>query len=169
MRPPRSAKPACWFPTSNSRRPKTLHRKARLHDGSLIPLTSGGGYPTTEQTLAAISLLLNGGGLGNVQDITAAFSQAFTGREADLRNLIDQLNIFIANTNDQKDDIVTRRWPQRSGRAGRRAETGGGQGAQDGARRVGGAQGSAQPAHNRGGDPAGQIQCAGGGFGQPDP
>ena len=32
----------------------------------------------TEQTLAALSLLLNGGGIGQVQDITEAFSTAFT-------------------------------------------------------------------------------------------
>ena len=78
----------------------------RLRDGSVIPLASAGAYPTTEQTLAAISLLLNGGGLGNVQDITQAFSTAFTGREADLRSLIEQLDKFIAYNNDQKDDII---------------------------------------------------------------
>jgi phospholipid/cholesterol/gamma-HCH transport system substrate-binding protein len=72
----------------------------------VIPLSSAGAYPTTEQTLAAISLLLNGGGLGNVQDITQAFSTAFTGREADLRSLIEQLDKFIAYNNDQKQDII---------------------------------------------------------------
>jgi phospholipid/cholesterol/gamma-HCH transport system substrate-binding protein len=51
-------------------------------------------------------LLLNGGGLGNVQDITRAFSTAFAGREADLRSLISQLDEFIAYTNDQKADII---------------------------------------------------------------
>ncbi|MBI3227053.1 MAG: MCE family protein [Mycolicibacterium cosmeticum] len=86
--------------------PKDTAPQGRLRDGSLIPLANSGGFPTTEQTLAAISLLLNGGGLGNVQDITAAFSQAFTGREADLRSLIEQLDTFMANTNAQKDDII---------------------------------------------------------------
>ena len=80
--------------------------QGRLQAGAVIPLESSGAYPTTEQTLAAISLLLNGGGLGNVQDITAAFSQAFTGREADLRSLIEQLDRFIAYNNDQKGDII---------------------------------------------------------------
>ena len=55
--------------------------EGRLHDGSLIPLSSGSAYPTTEQTLAAVSMLLNGGGLGQLQDITTAFSTAFAGRE----------------------------------------------------------------------------------------
>src|SRR3954469_19114740 len=46
--------------------------QGKLHDGSLIPLKSSGKYPSTEQTLSAIALLLNGGGIGNIQDITDA-------------------------------------------------------------------------------------------------
>ena len=80
--------------------------KGRLHEGSLIPLSSGGAYPSTEQTLAALSLLLNGGGIGQVQDITKAFSTAFSGREQDLRSLIVQLDKFIRYLNAQKDDII---------------------------------------------------------------
>lgn len=80
--------------------------EGRLHEGSLIPLASGGGYPSTEQTLAAVSLLLNGGGIGQIQDITTAFSTAFAGRENDLKSLITQLDTFIQNTNAQTDDII---------------------------------------------------------------
>lgn len=36
--------------------------QGRLHEGSLIPLKSSGNYPSTEQTLAAVALLLNGVG-----------------------------------------------------------------------------------------------------------
>jgi phospholipid/cholesterol/gamma-HCH transport system substrate-binding protein len=86
--------------------PTNVAPEGRLHEGSLIPLSSAGAYPSTEQTLAAISLLLNGGGIGQVQDITKALSTAFTGREADLRSLIEQLDKFIAYNNDQKDDII---------------------------------------------------------------
>ena len=39
----------------------------KLHQGSLISLSSAGKYPTTEETLGAVSLLFNGGGLGQVQ------------------------------------------------------------------------------------------------------
>ena len=60
--------------------------EGRLHEGSLIPLSHSGSYPTVEQTLAAVSMVLNGGGLGQVQDITEAFSTAFRGREQDLRS-----------------------------------------------------------------------------------
>ena len=78
----------------------------RLHDGSLIPLSAGKAYPSTEQTLAAVSLLLNGGGLAQVQDITTALSTAFDGREDALRNLLSQLDTFIGRINDQTQDLI---------------------------------------------------------------
>lgn len=86
--------------------PKDVPPQGVLHDGSIIPLTSGAAFPSTEQTLAAVSLLLNGGGLGQIQDITQALSVGFAGRENDLRSLIQQLDIFVGRVNDQKDDII---------------------------------------------------------------
>jgi phospholipid/cholesterol/gamma-HCH transport system substrate-binding protein len=86
--------------------PKNVPAQGKLKDGSLIPLSSSAAYPSTERTLSAVSLLLNGGGLGQVQDITAALSTAFSGREQDLRNLIEQLDKFVSYLDDQKDDII---------------------------------------------------------------
>ncbi len=86
--------------------PKDTPPVGKLKNGSLIPLSAGGAFPSTEQTLAAVSMVLNGGGLGNVQDITKALSTAFSGREKDLRSLITQLDKFVGYLNDQKDDII---------------------------------------------------------------
>jgi phospholipid/cholesterol/gamma-HCH transport system substrate-binding protein len=80
--------------------------QGKLQQGSLIALPSAAAYPSTEQTLAAASLLLNGGGLGQVQDITKALSTAFGGREDDLRSLMAQLDTFIARVNEQTSDII---------------------------------------------------------------
>ena len=80
--------------------------EGRLHNGSTIPLSRGGAYPTTEQTLSVASMLLNGGGLSQIQDITKAFSTAFAGRENDLRSLIQRLDEFIGRLDRQKDDII---------------------------------------------------------------
>jgi phospholipid/cholesterol/gamma-HCH transport system substrate-binding protein len=87
--------------------PKTVPPEGRLHEGSLIPLSSGSTFPSTEQTLAAVSLLLNGGGIGQIHDITQALSTAFVGRDDDLRSLIQQLDTFISYVNDQSDDIIS--------------------------------------------------------------
>ncbi|WP_428343352.1 virulence factor Mce family protein [Mycobacterium sp.] len=86
--------------------PKDSTPEGRLHQGSLIPLSSGGAYPSTEQTLAAVSLLLNGGGTGQIQEITRTLSTAFAGREEDLRSLIHQLDGFATYVNDQTGDII---------------------------------------------------------------
>lgn len=86
--------------------PTNVAPQGKLKDGSLIPLSAAGAYPSTEQTLAAASMLLNGGGVGQVQDITKALSTAFAGREQDVRSLIGQLDKFIGYLNDQTDDII---------------------------------------------------------------
>ena len=86
--------------------PPGVAPQGKLHNGSVIPLASASAYPSTEQTLGALSLVLNGGGLGQLQDITQALSTAFAGRELDLRSLIQQLDKFTAYLNDQKGDII---------------------------------------------------------------
>ena len=64
----------------------------RLREGSLIPLSRAGSYPSPEQTLSALSLVLNGGGVGQAGDITEALSTAFRGRagEGSLRCVEDR-------------------------------------------------------------------------------
>ncbi|MGB8505827.1 virulence factor Mce family protein [Mycobacterium sp.] len=86
--------------------PTDVPPEGKLTNGSLIPLSSAGRYPSTEQTLGAISLLLNGGGIGQIQDITTALSTALAGREDDLRSLIHQLDTFTSQVNDQTGDII---------------------------------------------------------------
>jgi phospholipid/cholesterol/gamma-HCH transport system substrate-binding protein len=78
----------------------------QLKNGSVIPLSNASMYPTTEQTLAAVSVLLNGGGIGQLQEINQALAKAFAGRESDMRSLLDQLDVFIRGTNAQTDDII---------------------------------------------------------------
>ncbi|MEH3139386.1 MAG: MCE family protein [Mycobacterium kyogaense] len=87
--------------------PTNVAPQGRLHEGSLIPLERAGAYPGTDQTLSALSLMLNGGGIGQVQDITAAFATAFTGREADLKSLITQIDEFTTRLNAQTGDVIS--------------------------------------------------------------
>ncbi|MGU3500033.1 MCE family protein [Mycobacterium sp. C31M] len=78
-----------------------------LHDGSVIPLSAAATYPTTEQTLASVSVLLNGGGLAQLQEINQTFAKALAGREDEMRSLLTELDIFITALNAQTDDIIT--------------------------------------------------------------
>jgi phospholipid/cholesterol/gamma-HCH transport system substrate-binding protein len=86
--------------------PKDEPPVGQLKEGSVIPLPRASMYPTTEQTLASVSILLNGGGIGQLQEINQAVAKAFAGRENDMRSLLNQLDVFIAKTNDQTDDII---------------------------------------------------------------
>ncbi|WP_269432130.1 virulence factor Mce family protein [Mycobacterium nebraskense] len=86
--------------------PTDVPPRGRLKEGSLISLSSAGSYPSTEQTLAAISLLLNGGGIGQIQDITQSLSTALAGRADDLRSLIAQLDTFTGHVAGQTGDII---------------------------------------------------------------
>ena len=81
--------------------------EGELKDGSVIPLSRTSTYPTTEQTLASVSVLLNGGGLGQLQEINQAFATALSGREGDMKSLLTQLDTFIDQLNSQTDDIIT--------------------------------------------------------------
>ena len=86
--------------------PTDVPPEGKLKNGAVIQLASGSFYPSTEQALASVSLLLNGGGIAQIQEITHELSTAFRGREADLRSLIDELDKFIAYLNDQTGDII---------------------------------------------------------------
>lgn len=86
--------------------PKDEAPQGRLRDGGIIPLASAASYPTTDQTLAAVSTFLNGGGIRHVEEITKAFATAVNGREQDLRSLIARLDTFMSDTNKQTDDII---------------------------------------------------------------
>jgi phospholipid/cholesterol/gamma-HCH transport system substrate-binding protein len=86
--------------------PKGEPPVGQLTNGSVIPLARASTYPTTEQTLASVSILLNGGGIGQLQEITQSIAKAFAGRENDMRSLLKQLDEFIARTNEQTDDII---------------------------------------------------------------
>ncbi len=80
--------------------------EGRLGSGAVIPLSRSAASPTPEQTLAALSLVLNGGGVGQAGDITQALSTAFRGREQDLRSLIEQSEKFATNLDEQSGDII---------------------------------------------------------------
>lgn len=86
--------------------PKDVPAQGQLRQGSLIPMSSAGVNPSTEQTLTALAMVLNGGGVGQIQDIVATMSTALTGREDALRDLLRQTDTFVGYLNDQKHDII---------------------------------------------------------------
>ncbi|GAA5056037.1 MCE family protein [Nocardia callitridis] len=86
--------------------PATEPAEGRLHEGSLIPLARAGQFPTTEQTLSSVSLVLSGGGLAQIRDIGAELNAALSGREDAVRVLLDHLDTLLRGLDGQRDDIV---------------------------------------------------------------
>lgn len=81
--------------------------QGRLEDGDVIPLERAGVYPTTEQTLSSLSVVLNGGGLAQINDITTELNAALVGREDSVRNLLPRLDELVSTLDIQRGDIVS--------------------------------------------------------------
>lgn len=78
----------------------------RLSAGGTIPLNKSSTYPSTEQTLASLSSVVSGGGLGQIGSIISNFNGALNGREDAIRDLITRLDTFIGTFDAQRDDVV---------------------------------------------------------------
>ena len=78
----------------------------RLHDGSVVGVDRTGRNPEVEEVLGALSLLLNGGGVAQLQGITKELNNALSGREGDVRGLMQNLNTTVSGLDAQRDDIT---------------------------------------------------------------
>ncbi|WP_041803427.1 MCE family protein [Rhodococcus pyridinivorans] len=78
----------------------------RLADGDVIPLDRTRHATELEPVLGALSLLLNGGGVGQLAPIVNELSTAFDGREGTTRSLIEQAETLITGLEQQRDDIT---------------------------------------------------------------
>jgi virulence factor Mce-like protein len=86
--------------------PTGVQPQGHLSPGSVIPLNKSSTYPTTEETLASVSMVVNGGGLGQIGDIIHTFNDAFDGNQGAIRDLISRLDTFIGTFDTQRDDVV---------------------------------------------------------------
>jgi len=78
----------------------------KLGDGDVIPLARSGRNPEVEEVLGALSLLLNGGGVGQLKIIAEELNDAFGGREDEARSVLTQLHVFMGQLDDNKAGIV---------------------------------------------------------------
>lgn len=78
-----------------------------LRNNDTIKLANTDTAPEVEAVLAALSALLNGGGLNQIQSITSELNKALKGHEGDIRDLLTQLNTFVGGLDQQKNEITT--------------------------------------------------------------
>ena len=77
-----------------------------LESGDTIPIERAGRNPEVEEVLGALSLLLNGGGVGQLKTIMSELNNALEGREESAKSVFRQLRTFTAQLDENKADIV---------------------------------------------------------------
>jgi phospholipid/cholesterol/gamma-HCH transport system substrate-binding protein len=80
--------------------------QGRLGDGSVIRISQTGRYPTTEEVLSSLGMVVNKGNLGAIQDITDAAYAAVAGRTDTFVDLVPRLAQLTSALNAQTNDIL---------------------------------------------------------------
>jgi len=78
---------------------------ALLRDGAALSTASSSTAPTVEDALASASLLVNGGGLNQLQTVTEELNVAVGGREDTVRELMQRADTFLGQANATTADI----------------------------------------------------------------
>ncbi|USX50661.1 MCE family protein [Lentzea sp. HUAS12] len=77
-----------------------------LADNAVIPLDKTNRNPEVEEVFGALSMLLNGGGVAQLQNITKELNAAMAGNEQEIRSLLGNLNTFVGEFDKHKAEIV---------------------------------------------------------------
>src|ERR1700761_198739 len=77
-----------------------------LKNGDTIPLKNSSSYPSTEQTLASLAMVVRGGGLPNLEVLQNEVNKILTGRGPQIRAFLGKLDTFTRQLNEQRDDIT---------------------------------------------------------------
>ena len=78
----------------------------RLKDGATIPLKNSSSFPTIERTLASLATVLRGGGIPNLEIIQTEVNNLLTGNADQIRDFLNNLDVFTAGLNKQREDIA---------------------------------------------------------------
>ncbi|MFD6894670.1 MCE family protein [Rhodococcus sp. NPDC060086] len=76
-----------------------------LRDGDVIGIERTSRYPETEQVLASVSLLLNGGALDQIRTVTEEWGLALNGREDTAVATAERLHTLISALDDQRAEV----------------------------------------------------------------
>jgi phospholipid/cholesterol/gamma-HCH transport system substrate-binding protein len=78
----------------------------KLAEGSEIPIERTGRYPTTEEVLSSLGVVVNKGNLGALQDITDETYAAVVGRAGTFADLVARLAELTSALDRQTNDII---------------------------------------------------------------
>ncbi|MBP2477793.1 phospholipid/cholesterol/gamma-HCH transport system substrate-binding protein [Crossiella equi] len=78
----------------------------RLGDGAVIPVARTNRNPEVEEVFGALSLLLNGGGVQQLREISRELAAAFGGKETQIKSLLSTMDKFVGQLDANKDSIT---------------------------------------------------------------
>ena len=78
----------------------------QLKDGAFIPLARTSRNPEVEEVLGALSMLLSGGGIGQLKTISVEMNKMLNGRQDQARELLGNLDTLVGGLDKQKNDII---------------------------------------------------------------
>ncbi|MEU4444423.1 MCE family protein [Actinosynnema sp. NPDC050801] len=87
-------------------KPAEGREEGALSDGSVIPVERTNRNPEVEEVFGALSMLLNGGGIAQLQDISRELNAALEGNEPQIRSLLDNLNTLVGDLDAHKGEIT---------------------------------------------------------------
>ncbi|ORV58792.1 virulence factor Mce family protein [Mycobacterium fragae] len=77
-----------------------------LENGDTIPLKNSSAYPSIEQTLASLAMVLRGGGIPNLEVLQNEVYKILTGRAHQIRDFLHKLDTFTGKLNQQRGDVT---------------------------------------------------------------
>ncbi len=76
-----------------------------LTNGTLLTEAQTSTAPSVEDTLAALAVVLNGGGLNQLETIVSQLNDTFTGNQPQMRSLLGQLGTDLKSLNAHRGDL----------------------------------------------------------------
>ncbi|RSM63308.1 ABC transporter substrate-binding protein [Amycolatopsis sp. WAC 01376] len=87
--------------------PSAARAEGRLGDGGVIPVASTNRNPEFEEVFGALSLLLNGGGIGQLQTINRELSKVMDGNEEEIRSFLSTVEQLVSNLDSHRSEITS--------------------------------------------------------------
>jgi phospholipid/cholesterol/gamma-HCH transport system substrate-binding protein len=86
--------------------PPDAKPEGKLADGAVIGLDRTNRNTEVEEVLGALSMLLNGGGIEQLQNIAQEMNAALSGNEGDIRRTLNSVDDLVSTLDESKSDIT---------------------------------------------------------------
>lgn len=88
-------------------RPETPAAGPRIQSGARLGLSDTSQAAQVEQVLGSLSMVLNGGGIGQFQEISRELQKISAGRTGDVKKSLRQIEAFVSDLDDRKESITS--------------------------------------------------------------